>query len=53
MRAEAERTQVLWLSQPGSISNLHYDRSHNFYVLLSGTKTLTLVPPSEWPLTYL
>ena len=46
-------TTVLWLSQPGTVSNLHYDRSHNFYIQLGGRKRFTLVPPSEWPYTYL
>lgn len=46
-------TTVLWVSQPGTVSNLHYDRSHNFYVMLEGEKTFTLMPPSEWPYIYL
>ena len=46
-------TTVFWISQPGSVSNLHYDRSHNFYLVLNGAKTITLVPPSEWPFVYL
>lgn len=46
-------TTVFWISQPGSVSNLHYDRSHNFYTVVSGAKTVTLVPPSEWPFVYL
>ncbi len=46
-------TTVFWMSQPGSVSNLHYDRSHNFYTVVSGAKTVTLVPPSEWPFVYL
>lgn len=46
-------TTVFWISQPGSVSNLHYDRSHNFYMVVSGAKTVTLVPPSEWPFVYL
>jgi mannose-6-phosphate isomerase-like protein (cupin superfamily) len=46
-------TTVFWMSQPGSVSNLHYDRSHNFYTVVSGAKTITLVPPSEWPFVYL
>merc|ERR1711907_381640 len=26
---------------------------HNFYTVVSGAKTVTLVPPSEWPFVYL
>ena len=28
------------------VSNLHYDRSHNFLTMVEGEKRVTLVPPS-------
>ena len=41
-------TTVFWLSQPGTVSNLHYDRSHNYYVALGGA-LLSSVPHTTCP----
>lgn len=46
-------TTVFLLSQPGTVSNTHYDRSHNFYLMVGGRKRFTLIPPSEWAYMYL
>uniref|UniRef100_A0A7S0D2Y5 JmjC domain-containing protein n=1 Tax=Amorphochlora amoebiformis TaxID=1561963 RepID=A0A7S0D2Y5_9EUKA len=41
-------TPTLWMSSANVTAQLHYDPSHNFHVLLHGSKQLTLYPPSMW-----
>lgn len=49
--ASVERTGV-WVGYDGIASNLHYDLSDNFLVVLSGRKKLTLFGPSLTPYLY-
>ena len=46
MRKAPLRPDV-WLSAGGTTSNLHYDPSENWHCVLSGTKHVTLYPPSD------
>lgn len=39
----------VWIGEPGLISLLHYDASHNFFLQLRGHKSFILLPPSEAP----
>ena len=44
---------MLWIGHRGIVSNLHYDRSHNFFAQIRGTKRWTLFPPSQHSSVYL
>ena len=44
---------TLWLGTRGVTANCHFDRSHNFFVQLSGQKRWILYPPTDWNSFYL
>jgi hypothetical protein len=44
---------MIWMGHEGVIANTHYDRSHNFFVQVVGTKRWLLYPPSSWTMLYL
>mmetsp|Transcript_4667 Transcript_4667/g.9703 ORF Transcript_4667/g.9703 Transcript_4667/m.9703 type:complete len:519 (+) Transcript_4667:32-1588(+) len=37
---------MLWMSHPGVTAQTHYDKSHNWFLQLFGTKKIRLFPPS-------
>jgi hypoxia-inducible factor 1-alpha inhibitor (HIF hydroxylase) len=41
------------MGHAGVTAHTHYDRSHNFFVQIYGTKRWILVPPSQWENIYL
>lgn len=42
----------LWVAIHSSRTNLHYDAYKNLLVVLHGTKSIKLYPPSQTPLLY-
>ena len=42
----------IWLSPPGAISPMHYDRSTSLLVQVRGQKRMLFVPPSQLPNLY-
>ncbi|GAX81986.1 hypothetical protein CEUSTIGMA_g9414.t1 [Chlamydomonas eustigma] len=45
-------SQNLWMCTKGSRSSLHYDLSDNLLCVVSGSKTVTMYPPSQTPYLY-
>lgn len=39
----------LWFGSQGTVSQLHFDQSHNLFAQIYGTKTVTLFDPSQTP----
>ena len=44
--------QLIWVGSGGHIVDLHYDQMLNFITMFSGTKRITLFPPSALPSMY-
>ena len=42
----------IWIGSDSNITPFHYDLCHGFLVQIFGTKTFTLVPPSQWKCMY-
>jgi jumonji domain-containing protein 7 len=42
----------IWIGDERSISSLHKDPYENLYVVVSGKKTFTLLPPTDTPFLY-
>ncbi len=43
---DAVHVPMLWISHPTVAAQTHYDKSHNYFVQLWGSKTVTLFPPA-------
>ena len=43
----------IWMGAPHVTAQLHYDKSHNFFVQVHGTKRFLFFPPEEWESMYL
>lgn len=43
----------IWMGHAGVTAHTHYDRSHNFFVQIYGTKRFILFPPSQAESLYL
>jgi len=48
-----ESETSIWMGHKEVTATLHFDKSHNFFVQLHGTKRFLLFAPSEWPSFYL
>lgn len=46
LEQRALSTAMVWVSQPGVVSQLHYDTDHNWFLQLAGTKRFVLFPPN-------
>eukprot|EP00301_Raphidiophrys_heterophryoidea_P013760 c2127_g1_i1.p1 GENE.c2127_g1_i1~~c2127_g1_i1.p1 ORF type:complete len:308 (+),score=57.92 c2127_g1_i1:42-926(+) len=42
----------IWMGQDEAVTSLHKDHYENMYVMISGTKTFTLIPPVSYPFLY-
>lgn len=51
-QADAYLVESVWLAEDGVVANMHYDRSHNFAVQITGAKNWTLFAPWNAPSLY-
>lgn len=54
LRRRLQVEPLLWLGPAGTVSTLHFDRWHNFFVQLHGRKQWIVIPPDQgaqvyWP----
>lgn len=47
LRRRLQVDPLLWLGPAGTVSSLHFDRWHNFFVQLHGRKQWIVIPPEQ------